>query len=307
MKNMESLISKDKPFDYDVMQETLLKLKSKYHFLEVGSIGNSLLGRSIPLVTIGNGTKSALYIGSHHGMEWITSALLVGFINDFCYDFTNGNTISEISCRVLFETRKIYIIPILNPDGVDYAINGLRDDNPLKDRVLKMNGGSSDFSHWQANARGVDLNHNYDSGFWEYKIVERDASLFDGAPTKFSGEHPESEPETHALCNFVRFKKPDIALSLHTQGEEIYYTSGDKSPNCSLSIAKTISRLSGYRISFPTGTAKYGGFTDWFIESFERPSFTLECGKGVNPLPFSNYDEIYYRIKRALFTLPVLI
>lgn len=307
MKNMESLISKDKPFDYDVMQETLLKLKSKYHFLEVGSIGNSLLGRSIPLVTIGNGTKSALYIGSHHGMEWITSALLVGFINDFCYDFTNGNTISEISCRVLFETRKIYIIPILNPDGVDYAINGLRDDNPLKDRVLKMNGGSSDFSHWQANARGVDLNHNYDSGFWEYKIVERDASLFDGAPTKFSGEHPESEPETHALCNFVRFKKPDIALSLHTQGEEIYYTSGDKSPNCSLSIAKTISRLSGYKISFPTGTAKYGGFTDWFIESFERPSFTLECGKGVNPLPFSNYDEIYYRIKRALFTLPVLI
>jgi len=307
LKNMESLISKDKPFDYDVMQETLLKLKSKYHFLEVGSIGNSLLGRSIPLVTIGNGTKSALYIGSHHGMEWITSALLVGFINDFCYDFTNGNTISEISCRVLFETRKIYIIPILNPDGVDYAINGLRDDNPLKDRVLKMNGGSSDFSHWQANARGVDLNHNYDSGFWEYKIVERDASLFDGAPTKFSGEHPESEPETHALCNFVRFKKPDIALSLHTQGEEIYYTSGDKSPNCSLSIAKTISRLTGYRISFPTGTAKYGGFTDWFIESFERPSFTLECGKGVNPLPFSNYDEIYYRIKRALFTLPVLI
>lgn len=307
MKNMESLISKDKPFDYDVMQETLLKLKNKYHFLEVGSIGNSLLGRSIPLVTIGNGTKSALYIGSHHGMEWITSALLVGFINDFCYDFTNGNTISEISCRVLFETRKIYIIPILNPDGVDYAINGLRDDNPLKDRVLKMNGGSSDFSHWQANARGVDLNHNYDSGFWEYKIVERDASLFDGAPTKFSGEHPESEPETHALCNFVRFKKPDIALSLHTQGEEIYYTSGDKSPNCSLSIAKTISRLSGYKISFPTGTAKYGGFTDWFIQSFERPSFTLECGKGVNPLPFSNYDEIYYRIKRALFTLPVLI
>lgn len=307
MKNMESLISKDKPFDYDIMQETLLKLKRKYHFLEVGSIGNSLLGRSIPIVTIGNGTKSALYIGSHHGMEWITSALLVGFINDFCYDFTNGNTISEISCRVLFETRKIYIIPILNPDGVDYAINGLRDDNPLKDRVLKMNGGSSDFSHWQANARGVDLNHNYDSGFWEYKIVERDASLFDGAPTKFSGEHPESEPETHALCNFVRFKKPDIALSLHTQGEEIYYTSGDKSPNCSLSIAKTISRLTGYRISFPTGTAKYGGFTDWFIESFERPSFTLECGKGVNPLPFSNYDEIYYRIKRALFTLPVLI
>jgi len=308
LKNMESLISKDKPFDYDVMQETLLKLKSKYHFLEVGSIGNSLLGRSIPLVTIGNGTKSALYIGSHHGMEWITSALLVGFINDFCYDFTNGNTISEISCRVLFETRKIYIIPILNPDGVDYAINGLRDDNPLKDRVLKMNGGSSDFSHWQANARGVDLNHNYDAGFAAYKRIEREQGIYGGAPTKYSGEYPESEPETSSLAGFIRrSEKLRMILTLHTQGEEIYYSSGDCMAPSSQRIASLFSRMTGYRTCVPTGTAAYGGLTDWYIRTFHRPSFTFECGRGQNPLPQSQASDIYEVIREALFTAPLLI
>ena len=39
-------------------------------------------------------------------------------------------------------------------------------------RGLKYNQQSDDFSHWQANARGVDLNHNYDSGFYEYKKIE---------------------------------------------------------------------------------------------------------------------------------------
>jgi hypothetical protein len=33
----------------------------------------------------------------------------------------------------------------------------------------------------------------------------------------------------------------------------------------------------------------------------------LECGLGENPLPFSDFNKIYLKIKRALFTLPILI
>ena len=90
-------------------------------------------------------------------------------------------------------------------------------------------------------------------------------------------------------------------------GEEIYYTSGDKFCRSSLSLAKTISRLTGYKISFPEGSAKYGGFTDWFIDEFNQPSLTLECGLGTNPLPFSDFESIYSKLKRALFTAPILI
>lgn len=307
MSEKDRFISQSKPFDYDTMLQLIYEIKDKFPFIKIGSIGESLLGRSLPLITLGKGKKSVIYIGAHHGMEWITSALLLNFVNDFCNDYVNGRCGSEISSRVLFETRKIFIIPMLNPDGVDYAINGISGQNALLSRIIKMNDGSNDFSHWQANARGVDLNHNYSAGFKEYKIIEREMNIINGAPGKYSGEHPESEPETRALCNFVRLQMPELAISLHTQGEEIYFTSNQNQAHNSLSIVKTISRLTGYKISFPTGTAKYGGFTDWFIEEFDRPSLTIECGLGKNPLPFSDHDDIYSRIKRSLYTIPILI
>ena len=279
--------------------------KNQYEFLDVGTLGNSILGKNISRITIGKGKKSVIYIGAHHGMEWITSALLMQFIHDFCEEYQKGTNIFDVSTRVLFETRKIHIVPMLNPDGIDYAIHGINENNIMYNRLIKMNG-KADFSHWQANARGVDLNHNYNAGFSEYKIIEHKENISCGE-TKYSGEYSESEPETRALCNFVRFERPELALTLHTQGEEIYYTSGEKSTNTSLTIAKTLSRLTNYKISFPSGTAKYGGFTDWFIEEFDKPSFTLECGLGENPLPFSDFDKIYSAIKRSLFIAPILI
>lgn len=294
-------------FDYYALENSIRDIKNKYSFVEISSIGKSILGRSIPRITLGKGNKNIIYIGAHHGMEWITSAILIKFIYDFADDYQYGKQVFDISTRVLFETRKIHIIPMLNPDGVNYAIHGIESTNVLRERLIKMNNDSDDFSHWQANARGIDLNHNYYSGFTEYKIIERKLGISNGAPTKFSGNHPESEPETKSLCNFVRFELPSLALSLHTQGEEIFYTSGEKSAKNSLAIVKTLSRLTGYKISIPTGSACYGGFTDWFIEELNRPSFTLECGLGENPLPFSNFDKIYSSLKRALFTTPILI
>ncbi len=306
MQSNETFLSLTKKFDYQELRDKIYELQEKFDFIEVNAIGKTILGKSIPLITIGDGKKNVVYIASHHGMEWITSALLINFIYDACCEYRRNSSIFDISTKVLFETRKIHIIPMLNPDGVEYAIHGIASNNILKERLIKYNNGT-DFSHWQANARGVDLNHNYSSGFSEYKIIERKLNLYNGANSKYSGEYPESEPETRALCNFVRWIKPDLGLSLHTQGEEIYYTSGEKSCSASLSLAKTISRLTGYKISLPSGTAKYGGFTDWFIEEFNKPSFTLECGLGENPLPFSDFNKIYPKIKRALFTLPILI
>ena len=307
MNNYFNSIKSDGYFDYSSLERTVREIQSKYDFIEIGNIGHSILGKSLPSISFGKGNKSVIYIGAHHGMEWITSAILMQFICDFAETLQASSKAYDISTRVLFETRRIHIIPMLNPDGIDYSIHGVSKNNVLKHRVHKMNNQSDDFTHWQANARGVDLNHNYSSGFEEYKIIERGLGLFDGAPSKFSGEYSESEPEVRALCQFVRYVKPQLALTLHTQGNEIFYTCGEKSPDKSLTLVKTISRLTGYDISIPTGTAAYGGFTDWFIDEFNLPSFTFECGLGENPLPFSDLDGIYARLKRALFTIPILI
>ena len=37
----------------------------------------------------------------------------------------------------------------------------------------------------------------------------------------------------------------------------------------------------------------FAGYKDWFIQNFRRPGYTIEAGSGTNPLPLSQFDEIY--------------
>lgn len=275
-----------------------------YPFLGFSYLGESILGKGIPILSLGEGKKEILYIGAHHGMEWITSVILLRFVHDFCSHLKEGKSIYRTALPLLCEQYTIHVIPMLNPDGVDYQINGVSEDNPIYDRLLKMNHGSRDFSHWQANARGVDLNHNYDAKFSEYKRLEAKEGIFEGAPSRYSGEAPESEPEVGHLCNFIRFHDNiRMILTLHTQGEEIFYQSQGRCHPKSHSIARRISALSGYRLSEAKGLASYGGLTDWCISEMNIPAFTIECGCGENPLPLSNYFPIYATLREILFTI----
>ena len=279
---------------YSEMMKELDGLCDEYTFFMRSVIGRSLVGREIPLITVGQGKKAVLFVGTHHGMEWITTALLLDFLRDVGKEMRRGGETS-----VVLENRTLCVVPMLNPDGVELQINGKDDLNPLTERLNAMSGG--DFSRWQANGRGVDLNHNYDAGFFEYKKYEREHGITAGA-TLFSGEHPESEPETSALCAFIRARGIDMLIALHTQGEEIYYDFGGIVPDGGKVIAKRLSALSGYALSEPTGSAAYGGLKDWFIKEYGLPAFTIECGRGVNPLPIGDSDIIYKGLREAFFS-----
>lgn len=308
INDKKAILDYHRPMDYALLMAYLQIFADRYDFLAFQYIGKSILGRRIPMVRLGYGSdRNLLYVGAHHGMEWITSVVLLRFINEFCEIYKGGRTVYGIDLAYLFNTRSIYIVPMLNPDGVDYQINGVTNDNPIYDRLVSMNGGSTDFSSWQANGRGVDLNHNYNFGFKAYKAIEWAAGIMGGAPTRYSGEHPESEPETAALCNFIRTCDVKMILTLHSQGEEIYYTSGGKVAPRSESIVRLLAKMSGYSASSPEGMAAYGGLTDWFIHEFNRPAFTIECGKGKNPLPLEDYFPIYMRLREVLFTSPIIM
>ena len=120
-----------------------------------------------------------------------------------------------------------------------------------------------------------------------------------GAPTRYSGESPESEPESAALANLVRTILPHAVYTFHTQGEEIYC--GSMKNEKISAMARTLAALSGYRLCLAEGTAAYGGLTDYIVEELQMPSFTLECGKGKNPLPLSDEMMIYATLRRMLF------
>ncbi len=293
-------------FDYSMLMKSLYRITEEHNILCLHYLGNSLLDRSIPMVTLGKGKKHVLYVGTHHAMEWLTALLLTNFIEEYCLILKKGNTVNKLEPKEILNSYTLHILPMLNPDGVEYQIHGVEQANPLCQRLLAMNGQNADFRHWQANGRGVDLNHNYDAGFEEYKELERQNGIEGGSPTRYSGESPASEPETSALCNWLQFHRTQLSgvLTLHTQGEEIFYQSNEITLPRTTAIAQRISRLTGYTVQEAKGLASYSGLTDWCVQKLQLPSFTLECGKGVNPLPIEKANDIYAVLRNLLFTFP---
>lgn len=291
-------------YTYAKLCADITTLSENFRFITVSSIGKSLVGRELPLITVGEGEKSVLFVGTHHGLESITSLVLMKYVREYCTAVESGARIAGIDTSLLYRMRRILIVPMLNPDGVELAVNGCDTENPLTDRLSAMSGG--DYSNWQANGRGVDLNHNYNAGFDEYKKLEPSLGINGGGPTRFSGDYPESEPETAALCALIRTTDISLLMALHTQGGEIYADSNGYIPWGGKTIAGRLSALTGYRIAKPESAAAYGGLKDWFIAEYDRPGFTLECGYGNNPLPITDAGVIYAGIRRGLLLFPTM-
>lgn len=299
---------KNEEFSYEALKNFLSEICFSHPIAELSYIGNSVLDRPIPLITLGDthAEKSVLYVATHHACENVCTSVLAKFMEDYVSLYEKDITAYQINIKCLHKMRKIYIVPMLNPDGVEYRLSGVGENNPIKDRVTAYNGGD-DFSLWQSNARGVDLNHNYNAFFDEYKSLEKERGITAGR-TKYSGEYPESEPETAALCNLIRHILPTLegVISLHTQGEEIYCSSRGVLPKKSVHVSKILAKISRYNLCEPSDTACYGGLTDYLINTYDIPAFTVECGRGTNPLPSAQIGKIYTDIREMLFTFPIL-
>ncbi len=282
------------------MRENMVnKIIKEFNFVKTEKIGYSVCGRSIDLMSIGNREDSVLWIGAHHGLEWITTLLIFEFFYEICEKIKFNKNICGIDLKDKFSKRGIMAVPCLNPDGVEISLNGF--ESVPKSKLPIKNISDRFAAQWQSNANGVDLNHNYDAGWEALHKLEEKNNIFSPRHTRYGGNLPESEPETKAVTNLCRKNNFEYALAFHSQGEEIYWDYGDRTPKNSKKFAEIFSIMSGYTISKPEGLAVGGGFKDWFIEEFGKPAFTIEVGCGENPLPIEDFNKIYSKIKNALY------
>lgn len=307
IKPRNPIVSTKKKYSYDLLERDIKDLKIKYPFITVGKIGESVCGRNLYCIKLGYGPNKVFYNGAHHGLEWLTSLLLMKFTENTCKAYKSGKHMRGYDVTELLKKSTIYIVPMVNPDGVELVINGLSKSHPYYNELLKWNNGSTDFSKvWQANAKGVDLNHNYDASFHLSKKAEKEHCILGPGPTRYSGECPESEPETKALADFTRKEDFKLVIAYHSQGKEIYWQYGNSAPPIARTIGEIFAEVSGYKLGEVTGIASYAGYKDWFIDKFKRPGYTIEVGWGKNPLPLHQFNQIYEDNEEMLILAGIL-
>ncbi len=290
--------------NYQALQKSIDLIVKRYPFLSKMSIGKSVLGRDITAIKIGKSDNSVLFASAFHGNEHITTNIIMLWLNDICEAIENDISIEGIRIRKAVENSGIIIIPRINPDGCEIAIEGkVACDRKAKEITALCYGNYKDY---KANYRGVDINHNFNAGWKELREKEKKMGIFGPAPSRFGGLSPESEPETKAICDLCRNTKIRHAIAIHSQGRVIYWSYGNNKPPRSQKMAEILATASGYSLDYAIGIANGGGFKDWFIREFNRPAFTFEVGKGKNPLPISTANEIYTEVKKA-FILSVIL
>ena len=289
--------------DASALRRIVCALRDAYAFLTVGCIGRSRVGRPICSLTVGHGEKSVLLCGGFHGSEWLTALLLLRFCEELCRCAQTGTPLCDVDVASYLSRREIILIPCVNPDGTEIFLHGPQAAGRYEALVR---AAWEPRALWNANAAGVDVNHKFDAGWETLRKLERENGIDGPAARRFGGEAPESEPETRALCDLCRKKQPLHALAFHSQGEEIFWRYGRHDPPRAEALLHIFLSASGYTPAENAGLYAHGGFKDWFIETFRRPAFTVEIGKGRNPLPLEDFENIYEKLREMLTLAAVL-
>ena len=218
------------------------------------------------------------------------------FIEDYAIGYTNNTNLFGYNVRTLFNSVSIYIMPMVNPDGVNIATNSFSTSSPAyrMARSIANTYPSIPFpTGWKANARGVDLNLQFPAGWNQAKQIKYEQGFTSPAPRDFVGFGPLTEPESLAIYNFTLSHNFSLVIVYHTQGQEIYWNFQNINPPRGLDIANQFSVVSGYSVEDVPFNSSFAGYKDWFIQNYNRPGYTIEAGIGQNPLPITQFDEIY--------------
>lgn len=289
------LVPTDVRYTPELVDFILDGLAVRYPFARPEKYGNSVSGTPLRLIGFGTGEREVLINASHHANEWITTPLVLAFAEAMLKAFITNGTVAGRSARELLARVKLYIAPLVNPDGVA-LVNGTFDTDSRE--YARAAAIAKDYpavpfpDGWKANIAGTDPNLNYPADWEEARRIKYAQGWTSPAPRDFVGEAPLSAPESRALYELTRDRDFRLTISYHTQGEVIYWKFKDIEPERGRLIAEAMAAVSGYDLEEVPEESANAGYKDWFIETYRLPGFTVEAGMGRNPLPLSALREM---------------
>lgn len=291
-----SVVPTDLPFTTEVLDISIQGLLARYPYISKETIATTAYGRPVYALKIGQGRRSPLYNASHHANEWITTPILMKFLEDYAEAISTGGKIFDLDATSLFAQTQLYLVPMVNPDGVDLVTGAIPTDSEeyaAAEAIAARYPAIPFPDGWKANLRGVDLNLNYPAGWEQAQKNKAALGYTTPAPRDFVGFAPLDQPETAAMTALTERVKPRLTLSYHSQGEVIYWKYLDKEPPEAQAIGEAFADVSGYFLEDTPYASGFAGYKDWFILKYNRPGYTVEVGMGDNPLPIGDFPSIY--------------
>ena len=277
-------------------ERMIQEIVATYPFCRSETITSTAFQRPISTLVIGTGPRKVLFTAAHHANEWITALVLLKYAEDLAEAIQSDGILFGQKARDLAEAVTIYLIPMVNPDGVDLVVGAIQPGNIQYDLAqrLAQDYPSIPFPNgWKANLLGVDLNLNYPAGWLQAREIKFSQGYTTPGPRDYVGRAPLDQLETKALAEFTEFLDPELVLAYHSQGKEIYWKFRDYIVPGAEELGQVMAKVSGYALADTPYESSFAGFKDWFIQQFRRPGYTIEVGSGINPLPLSQFPEIY--------------
>jgi len=294
----KSFVDPTKKYTYTQLGKDIKELQQQYpDLIKYKTIGKSEYGRNIYAVSLGKGSAKVFINGSHHAREWMTTSLNMELIDQYAEAYKGNKKIGGYNVRSLLNSSTLWFVPMVNPDGVTLQQQGLNAfPKSTHSALIKMNNGSKNFKRWKANAKGIDLNRQYNAGWSTIKNSPKSPSY-----KNYKGKTPESAKEVKAIVSFVNQINPEMAIAYHSSGEILYWNYKQNATNKKrdLVYAKKIGSMTGYSLVYPGPNPSGGGFTDWFTSTKKKPGFTPEIGKYVveTELPLSAFSRVWSQNK----------
>ena len=284
------------PITSELNQRYLQQIAEKYPFTKLEEVGVTDFQRPIWMLTIGTGKRHVLFTAAHHANEWITALVLLKYAEDLADTIQKGGILFGQRAKEMAEAVMIHIIPLVNPDGVDLVTGALTPESAQYQlaRELAQKYPAIPFPEgWKANLLGVDLNLNYPAGWLQAREIKFAQGYTSPGPRDYVGRAPLDQMESRALADLTEKLDPDLVLAYHSQGKEIYWQFRNYDVPGAKELGEVMARVSGYTLADTPYESSFAGYKDWFIQNFRRPGYTVEVGMGENPLPLSQFPEIY--------------
>ncbi len=282
------------PYSHSQLMRDTAALKNAFPSL-IGeeNAGVSVEGRALPLIRLGTGKRNVFFCGAHHARDYMTSAYLMYAVNAYAQAAADGKRIGGCDMSRLLSSCCMYVMPMVNPDGVALVQGGIKAVQHPK-RVAAMLHVRPCYELWMANVNGVDLGRQYPA-LWDqkYTVITQPASEL------YNGEAPATEPEVRAVIQACEKYSFLAALSFYTKGETIEYAdthTNRKIPDA-LSLAKRIASVTGYGISpVADNPGVYAAcFENWFRQEFTRPALHIQLSPATGgAMPHS--DRGFYTL-----------